>query len=1252
MRIILDLQGSQSISRSRGIGRYSLDLAQEIARKAGSHEVWVVLSERFPETIDELRQAFATLIPQERIRVFDLPGPSAELDPANAWRRQAAELIREKFLADLNPDIVHISTLFEGFSDESVASVGRLDSTIPTAVTLYDLIPMLQPEKYFTTPALEKVYLRRAQTLKRADLLFAISASSGQQAIEILQIPPERIVTIGAGIAPWWFEKQILSPQAELALKDRHRLKRPFILYTGGDDPRKNLKGLIAAYGALPGQIRATYQLAIVCSLPEQTRMRLATIAKTHGLGEDEILFLGFIPNDDLRLLYTTCSLFVFPSLHEGFGLPIVEAMACGAPVIGSNCTSIPEIINRSDALFDPKEPQSIANRMHKVLSTPGLRESLKQWGQERAKIFTWGARASKVLEAFEALHENRGSAKATQRRATQPRPLLAFVGPLPPQRSGIANYSAKLLPNLNRHYEIVCIVDQPEVADSWITSEFAIRDVHWFKTNAEKFDHVLYHLGNSALPIHLHMFDLIERHPGVVVLHDFYVSDVMSWMTHTGYTRDSFARILYDSHGFSALEKDRLTSHAESVATFPCNATILRNSIGVIVHSQHAIKLAIKWFGDRASSHLRQLPFLPYPPEAADRSAARRRLGFHESAFLVCSFGWITPLKLDDRLLEAWIGSPLAKEKDCFLVFVGQSPDGDYGKRLSGRISSKGADSRIRITGYCTEEQYRDYLAAADLAVQLRSRSRGETSGAIFDCLSRNLPVITNAHGSIAEFPDDVVTKLEDEFTNAALVSAIGYLHENKELRQKFAKSAVSYVNQRHHPEQIGERYREIIEEFYAASSLAREQRLMKAVARTPTRVDPTDNDLAGVAAALATNRKRFGLAQILVDVTILAIVDARTGIQRVTRAILMALISDPPVGFRIEPIRASGGSFFYARKFAARCLGLLEDSFSDDLVETSQGDIFLGLDWGLNDVPSLKPWFLKQRRRGIKIFFLVYDLLPIERPQLFPDTIPPQALDWLNTVAEVADGAICISLAVADELHEWLSENNPNRLQALQLGFFHLGADFKANLPSEGISSDVLAALEKLRRRLSFLMVGTIEPRKGHQQALDAMEKLWADGINANLVIVGKQGWSSDNLVQRIVQHSEYNHRLFWLNGIGDEMLDQVYRNTQALLAASVGEGFGLPLIEAAQYGLSIIARDIPVFREVAGKHAYYFSGDVDALAEALKNWLSLGSDAPSSSYLSRLTWHQSSRQLVDVVLGGKWYRHWTTDVTDKEV
>ena len=133
-------------------------------------------------------------------------------------------------------------------------------------------------------------------------------------------------------------------------------------------------------------------------------------------------------------------------------------------------------------------------------------------------------------------------------------------------------------------------------------------------------------------------------------------------------------------------------------------------------------------------------------------------------------------------------------------------------------------------------------------------------------------------------------------------------------------------------------------------------------------------------------------------------------------------------------------------------------------------------------------------------------------------------------------------------------------------------------------------------------------------------------------------------DDFVERIRQHPQRESRLFWLQGITDEMLEEIYCSSDALLAASEGEGFGLPLIEAAQHGLPIIARDIPVFREVAGEHAYYFrGGTARALADALRTWLSLGGAIPVSTGMPWLTWKQSSRQLLDVVLGRHWYRSW---------
>jgi glycosyltransferase involved in cell wall biosynthesis len=1070
MRIVLDLQGAQSdTSRFRGIGRYSLALAQAVARQAGEHDVWLVLNGRIPDSLEPLRAEFAHLIPPDRIRIFELPGPLAEEDPSNSWRRQAAELLREKFLADLCPDVVHVSTLFEGHGNEVVTSVGRLDPTLPTALTLYDLIPLLRSDTYLRDPGFKRLYLRRLQSLKRADLLLAISESSRREAIEALEISPDRITTIGAGLSESFREVESSQNSIE-ALAARYRLRLPFVLYTGGDDTRKNLEGMIEAFALLPGEMRAAYQLAIVCKLSEGTRGRLNDLAGKLALDPKSIVYPGYVPDADLRLFYAKCSLFVFPSLHEGFGLPVLEAMGCGAPVIGSNCTSIPEIIDRQDALFDPEQPRSIAERMNELLSSAGLRENLKVWGRERAKAFTWEACAGKALLAFEALHWRRKTAPAAKLRPSiRRRPLLALVTPLPPERTGIAGYSAKLLRYLARHYDIVCIVDQ-EVTDPSFTEEFPVHGLRWLATNEGRMERILYQFGNS--PAHQHMFGLLKRYPGVVVLHDFYLGDVLNHMARSGYAPGAFSEALYASHGFSALAKDRWEGRDASVSVYPCNSEVLHGSLGVLVHSSHAIALARQCYGDGVPALIRQVPFLPLAPDPAERRAARQRLELPETTFLVCSFGLVTPMKLHDRLLEAWLASPLAQEEACCLIFVGANDGGTYGNRLLDRMAGSGLASRLRITGYCQESQYSEYLAAADLAVQLRARSRGETSAAIFDCLARKVPLVVNANGSAAELPGDVVVKLEDNFANEALSTALVRLRRDSDLRLKLAARGASYVNQEHHPERIAGLYRDIIEEIYTTSPQAQEQYLVQAIARISASAGPAKADLAAVAMALAANRQRFGPPQILIDVTNVAESNAPTGTERDTHSILMALIADPPPGYRIEPVRAVARSYLYARRFACASLSLPNDGLADDPVMTHRGDRFIGLDWCPNLVPSLMPWFLEQRRHGTQIIFVARDLAPLFQPEHLPPELHSMAVSWMNTVAEVADGVGCLTRTSVDDLHQWFDVTKPQRLRPLSLGFFHLGADSQIGSPSTGSAQD--ASWQQSSRQLVDLALG----------------------------------------------------------------------------------------------------------------------------------------------------------------------------------
>jgi glycosyltransferase involved in cell wall biosynthesis len=322
------------------------------------------------------------------------------------------------------------------------------------------------------------------------------------------------------------------------------------------------------------------------------------------------------------------------------------------------------------------------------------------------------------------------------------------------------------------------------------------------------------------------------------------------------------------------------------------------------------------------------------------------------------------------------------------------------------------------------------------------------------------------------------------------------------------------------------------------------------------------------------------------------------------------------------------------------------------DDWVDTQAGDTFLGLDLIADVAVPAEAWFQMQRDRGVRIHFVVYDLLPVVRPEWFHDGIAQCFPTWIETIARISDGLISISRAVADDVEAWLNASRPDRLRDIRLGYFHLGADIENSKPSFGLPADAHEVLEVLKARPTFVMVGTVEPRKGHLQAFAAFEALWDADVDVNLVIVGKAGWGIGDLPEKLARHAEQNKRFVWLEGISDEYLDKVYGASSCLLAASLGEGFGLPLIEAAQKGLPILARDIPVFREVAGDHAMYFEGDTTAcLAGAVKQWIALDRKhaAPPSASLPWLTWMESTQQLRAALFDKTPYKVWHASKTE---
>jgi len=1235
MRIVLDMQGAQTESRFRGIGRYTMSLAKAIVRNRGEHEILLALSGLFPDTIEPVRAAFDGLLPQENIRVWHAPGPVRECQPGNDWRREVAERIREAFLASLRPDIIHVFSLFEGFVDDAVTSIGVFDTVTPVSVTLHDLIPLIHAGHYLETNLRYKqYYMRKLEHLKKASLLLAVSDSSRCEALKHLGFSENQAVNTSEAIDEH-FRPMAITKEEEETLREKFGILKPFVLYTGGIDYRKNIEGLIQAYAKLPKLLRSRYQLAIVCAIQPSDRSALAMLAKENGLHENDVVFTGFVSDEDLVRLYNLCEVFVFPSIHEGFGLPVLEAMACGAAVIGSNTTSIPEVIGRADALFDPHSDHSIAEKLEQVLTDEDFRKELKRHGIEQAKRFSWDESAKRAINAFETFHAQ----KKCQPIISSPsqRPKLAYISPLPPEKSGISDYSAELLPELARHYDIEVVVNQKDVIDPWIKNNLPVRSVEWFRAHADQYHRIVYHFGNSSF--HQHMFALLKEVPGVVVLHDFFLSGVVAHMEHSGYKPHFWTKTIYQSHGYEAVQQRfHVLDKSEVVWRYPSNLAVLQDALGIIVHSEFSRDLAEKWYGQHAARDWVVIPLLRVPALDIDRSKARRQLNLNNDDFLVCSFGMLGPTKLNHRLLEAWLVSPLSRNERCVLVFVGQNHGGEYGVQLLKTIKKSGLERRIRITGWADAATFRQYLAAADMAVQLRTLSRGETSAAVLDCMNYGLPTIINAHGSAAELPRDAVWMLPDEFTDDELVTALETLWKNDDLRGRLESRAQEIIQTHHDPARCAEQYAQAIEAIYQRVQTG-PHALVNAIAAVNT-LPADDTALKQIANSMAISfPPKIVQRQLLVDISELVQRDVKSGIQRVVRSILKELLEHPPEGYRVEPVYATmEHEYRYARGFTLRFLGCPETAMTDEPVEYGHGDLFLGLDLQPHVVPVHRPFYQELRNNGVQVWFLVHDLLPITFPHAFGPGAKNVHHEWLRVVAE-SDGAICVSRSTADELAEWYKSYGPVRHRPFKIYWSHNGADISASLPTTGFPADAEKVLTTLSSSPSFLMVGTIEPRKSHAQVLAAFELLWAQGMNVNLVIVGKQGWLVETFVERLRHHKELGQRLFWLEGISDEYLEKVYAASTCLLMASEGEGFGLPLIEAAQHKLPILARDIPVFREVAGEHAFYFSGlEPEALAKAVKEWLELYKNGrhPKSDKMPWLTWRESTRNLVNILLG----------------
>lgn len=372
-------------------------------------------------------------------------------------------------------------------------------------------------------------------------------------------------------------------------------------------------------------------------------------------------------------------------------------------------------------------------------------------------------------------------------------------------------------------------------------------------------------------------------------------------------------------------------------------------------------------------------------------------------------------------------------------------------------------------------------------------------------------------------------------------------------------------------------------------------------------------------------------GARRLYIDLAVISRDDAGTGIQRVVRGLALALLNDAGSQWDVRFVSAFRRSAYHLISWPnGAMLKKVE-------IRGRPGDVFLGLDFSLDAVRRHRRQLAQFKQDGGALWFLVCDLLPVQRPEWFSPNNIIRYKAWLEVIAGIADGFFCISRQTQAELATVMKDRF-----GLSSGYHSvvipMGHDIMQSVPCGRLEHRDLHGRPKLDAPFT-LIVGTLEPRKGHSDILAAYGELWRKGASDRLVLVGRMGWRVGDLREQILSHSEFGKKLLWLDDVDDAELELIYQGSQGVIIASLAEGFGLPLIEALGYRKPVLARDLPIFRQHEKLGVRYFpaNGGPTAVAAAIASWIediragSIAVTPPSSS------WQDATQTILDALQSG---------------
>ncbi len=774
------------MSKNRGIGNYALSqFAKMIDRdKNNTYYFMNMIEEGF---------TLADYVSKNAVFHEDFinTGKNNMLLRSDKYSDVVGAVIR-RYIEENNIDIFYITSPFES---NYIAYKKEWFGRAKVVATVYDIIPYVMKENYLADKTTYKWYMSCIDNLRWADEIFVISESVKTDMIEHLGFNGGNIHVIW-GAVDKQYEKLEISDADKNALLKKFGISGEFIMCTGGEDGRKNLDGLIRSYALLPTELKNKYSLVVVCKLSENGMNKLSEVAKKSGVSKN-VVFTNFVTSEELVMFYNLAALMAFPSKYEGFGLPIVEAWACGTPVLTSNNSSLCQIGGDAALLVDADSDKSVAAGMEKALH-PEMLAELAEKGEKRLELYRWDRVADIAIDFLNEIPP----APIAEKNVKSCREHIAFFTPLPPVESGISDYSEDIINALSSYLDIDVFIDDGYTPSTSFPESVNVYNHKEYTKKYSQYSDTVYQMGNSEY--HFYMYPYVQKYRGTLVLHDY---NMHGAVYHYAMNKNKGDYQLYRKcllEDFSVAEVDNYIQAQKNGSANPAiydmetNGLVTNYAKKTIVHSEEA---KYKLLMNDIKRDVRVIASYAIIDELPDAGQIKENNGFGRDTVVISAFGGIHDTKRAVPILKAF--AKLKSEvENVHLLFAGKLADGikDNFERI---IAENNISDSVTVTGYIDLDKFKEYIDMTDICLNLRYPSNGETSGSLMRILAKGKCVVVNEIGSFAEIPDEICVKLPPanvtgEMREIEIIfSTMKELVDNPEKRGSLGKRARKFAEE-----------------------------------------------------------------------------------------------------------------------------------------------------------------------------------------------------------------------------------------------------------------------------------------------------------------------------------------------------------------------------------------------------------------------------------------------------------------------